>query len=240
MIGFYDYTVVLTLLSIMSSVIGMTRAMQGHFRMAIFLLALAGFFDTFDGRVARTKKNRTDDEKLYGIQLDSLADIVSFGVYPTMIAYLMGMREVYDVAILCLYVVCGVIRLSFFNVLATNKFYHPTDEESTYHGLPITSIAGVMPLTFLLSFTMSEAKFIILLRVLMLVISVLFVLDFTIKKPKLWQVIVMILIACAAAVIILLFSKYRLPHRQKPEEPWVEATSELEYDLVAEAEWKAY
>ena len=62
MIGFYDYAVVLTFLSILTSVYGMTQAMDGHFRIAIVCLALSGLFDTFDGKVARTKKDRTDDQ----------------------------------------------------------------------------------------------------------------------------------------------------------------------------------
>ena len=66
-IGFYDYTVVLTYLSLMSSVIGMTRAIHADYKTAVFCLALSGIFDAFDGRVARTKKNRTDDEKAFGI-----------------------------------------------------------------------------------------------------------------------------------------------------------------------------
>lgn len=228
MIGFYDYTVIFTFCSIISSVVGMTRAMQGHFRMAILLLALAGFFDTFDGKIARSKKNRTDDEKLYGIQLDSLADIVSFGVYPAMIAYLMGMRQVIDVVILCVYVVCGVIRLSFFNVLATKQYYAPTDEETAYHGLPITSIAGFMPLSFLMSFFISESAYTMFLRCMMLLISLLFVVDFKIRKPKNWQIVVMICIILAAAIAILMFSDYELPRRLKPEEPLVEMESLIE------------
>lgn len=69
MIGFYDYTVVLTLLSLASSVFGMAQAMDAHFQAAIFCLALSGLCDTFDGKIARSKKNRTDDEKLYEFSL---------------------------------------------------------------------------------------------------------------------------------------------------------------------------
>ena len=59
MIGFYDYTVVLTFLSVLTSIFGMTQAMDGHFRIAIVCLALSGLLDTFDGKVARTKKTET-------------------------------------------------------------------------------------------------------------------------------------------------------------------------------------
>lgn len=56
MIGFYDYTVVLTYLSLVSSIFGMTQVIDGHFRTAILCLALSGLLDMFDGKVARTKK----------------------------------------------------------------------------------------------------------------------------------------------------------------------------------------
>ena len=69
MIGFYDYTVVLTYLSLVSSIFGMTQVIDGHFRTAILCLALSGLLDMFDGKVARTKKNRTADQKLFGVQL---------------------------------------------------------------------------------------------------------------------------------------------------------------------------
>ena len=72
MIGFYNYTVILTYMSLVSSIIGMTLAHAGKFGAAVFCLALSGFFDMFDGKVARRKTDRTDDEKLFGIQLDSL------------------------------------------------------------------------------------------------------------------------------------------------------------------------
>ena len=69
MIGFYDYTVVLTYISMMISVYGITLCMDGHFKRAIVCLALSGLCDMFDGKIARTKKNRTDEEKCFGITL---------------------------------------------------------------------------------------------------------------------------------------------------------------------------
>ena len=92
LIGVYDYTVILTYLSLISSVFGMTQAIHGDYKEAIFCLAFSGACDAFDGRVARTKKNRTEDEKNFGIQLDSLCDVICFGVFPAMICYLLGVR----------------------------------------------------------------------------------------------------------------------------------------------------
>lgn len=221
MIGFYDYTVILTLLSLVSAVLGMSQAMQGYFRLAIVFLAVCGLLDTFDGKVARTKKNRTEDEVSYGIQLDSLVDMVSFGFFPTLICYLMGMREFYDIAILAFYAVCGVIRLAYFNVLEINRLKNP-GEEKVFHGLPITSISVILPVIFLISFFIGTNHFTILLRIVMLLTGFLFILDFKVKKPKNWHIAVLIVIVGLASLAILFFSRYKLPKNTEPEEPLIE------------------
>lgn len=63
MIGFYDYTVILTYISLASSILGMISACYARIGWAIFFLGMSGLLDTFDGKVARTKKNRTEDQK---------------------------------------------------------------------------------------------------------------------------------------------------------------------------------
>ena len=73
MIGFYNYTVILTYMAVMSAVLGITQIMEGNLPMAIILLMISGGCDMFDGKVARTKKDRTDREKIFGIQIDSLS-----------------------------------------------------------------------------------------------------------------------------------------------------------------------
>ena len=114
MLGFYDYTVVLTYISLGISILGITRALQGDFRMAIFCLALSGLCDMFDGKIARTKKNRTEDEKKFGIQIDSLCDVVCFGVFPIMICYSLGMKGWASILVLIFYGIASVIRLGYF------------------------------------------------------------------------------------------------------------------------------
>ena len=68
MIGFYDYTVILTYISFASSISGIFLATRGHFNWAIFCLAFSGLCDMFDGKIARTKKNRTEDEKRFAFR----------------------------------------------------------------------------------------------------------------------------------------------------------------------------
>lgn len=95
MLGVYDYTVVLTYVSVLISMGGMLFSLNGCPKMAVVCLAVSGFCDMFDGKIARTKKNRTEVEKRFGIQIDSLADIICFGVAPSLIAYRMGMNHFY-------------------------------------------------------------------------------------------------------------------------------------------------
>ena len=106
-LGVYDYTIILTYMSLISAVVGMTLASAGRFTAAVLCLLFSGLCDAFDGTVARTKKNRTDDEKAFGIQLDSLCDVVSFGVFPAMLCFHMGVTGIVGKIILSAYCVCG-------------------------------------------------------------------------------------------------------------------------------------
>ena len=89
MIGIYDYTVILTYLSLASATLGSIISLtgNGHPYIGAFFLLFCGLCDAFDGKVARTKKDRTDNGRKFGIQIDSLSDVVAFGVLPACIGY---------------------------------------------------------------------------------------------------------------------------------------------------------
>lgn len=208
MIGFYDYTVILTYISFTSSVIGMFCASTGHFRWAIFCLAFSGLCDMFDGKIARAKKNRTEDEKRFGIQIDSLCDVVCFGVFPILLCYHLGMRQIYSIAILIFYGLAGVIRLGFFNVMEEKRQEETEDARKYYQGLPITSMAVVLPLVFVFS-PLFHQYFLIVLHILVLVVGLLFITNFKFRKPTNKELIVLVGIV-ALAVIQILFWKGRV------------------------------
>ena len=86
MIGFYSYTVILTYLSLVFAMVGIHLSVIGLYQWSFICLMMCGICDTFDGMVARSKKNRTEEEKKFGIQIDSLCDLISFGVFPTITA----------------------------------------------------------------------------------------------------------------------------------------------------------
>ncbi len=98
----------------------------------------------FDGKVARTKKNRTADEKLFGVQIDSLCDVVCFGILPIIICFTMSPDShiILRASVLGYYAVCGVIRLAYYNVLETNRQQVEDGGNKCFHGLPITTICN--------------------------------------------------------------------------------------------------
>ena len=183
LIGFYDYTVILTYISVISAVLGMVCAHRGSFGAAMLCLFLSGFCDAFDGTVARTKKNRTEDEKAFGSQLDSLCDVVSFGVATAFTCYCMGVNTVPGLVILCVYVVCAVIRLAFFNVQEAKRQQVESGCNKYYRGLPVTSSAIILPAFYLLRSLLPGKVFTLALHGLCGLIAFLFVLDFRVKKP---------------------------------------------------------
>ena len=187
-IGFYDYTVILTYLSLVSAVYGMTLAGQGRFTAAVLCLFFCGFCDAFDGTVARSKKNRTDDEKAFGIQIDSLCDCVSFGVFPAMLCYFMGVDGLLGTVIAAAFSLCAVIRLGFFNVMEAKRQQTEEGGNKIYRGLPVTSIAALLPFTYLFHNLIPEDIFVIVLHVLLAVVAFLFIFDFTVKKPDISKI----------------------------------------------------
>ena len=226
-IGFYDYTVILTYLSLVSSVFGITQAIHGDYKTAIFCLALSGVFDAFDGRVARTKKNRTEDEKAFGIQLDSLCDVICFGAFPALICYLLGVRGTLGLILVFFYCTCAVIRLAFFNVLEANRQKTEGGSNKTYRGLPVTSIAFILPLTFWLQFILPDMVFLILLHAVLLIVGFLFILDFPLKKPSLKTLLIMIAFVMITVGIIFAYTKFRLP---RPDDKGNQLVSGLNED----------
>ena len=207
MLGFYDYTVILTYLSLASSLCGMFCAFSGHLHWAIFCLALSGLFDTFDGKVARTKRNRTEDEKNFGIQIDSLCDIVCFGVYPVILCYFSGMQDLPGLAILVFYCLAGLIRLAFFNVMETGRQQKTDENRKYYQGLPITSMAVIMPFLFVASMFFPGFRYFVgLLHAAMLIVGFLFILNFRFRKPTNKELVVLVSVV-AVAVFFILFYK---------------------------------
>lgn len=175
-LGYYDKSVVLTYTSIVSAVAGMTLAAHGNVRHALVALVVSGLCDSFDGTVAR-RCDRTEKQKNFGVQLDSLADAIAFLALPAMILVTIGHTHLLAMAVAAYYSVLGVVRLAWFNV---------TTEESpgVFHGLPVTQVSLTIPLIVQITGLFSERAIYPVLLAVYLVIGTLFVTDFSFPKPK--------------------------------------------------------
>ena len=182
-LGVYDYTVILTYMSLSSAFGGMLLARRGNFTAAVLCLLFSGLCDAFDGTVARSKKDRTEDERAFGIQLDSLCDVVSFGIFPAYLCYCLGVQSAAGILILGLYCICAVIRLAFFNVQEAKRQQTEGGANKYYRVLPVTSMSMILPPVSLLRFILPRKVFTVLMHIVPAVVGFLFVLDFPLKKP---------------------------------------------------------
>ena len=204
MIGFYNYTVILTYLSLMISVGGLFLAADGRIDMAILCLMTSGFLDLFDGMVARTKKDRTDDQKSFGIQIDSLTDVICFGALPALIAYMTGMRAVYQILILMVFVTCGMIRLGYYNVTEQHRQAATSEVRRTYCGLPITSSSLIVPFVYLFRSSLPAQTFEIVLTVTMLSCGIAFITPIKVRKPHGKSIAALVLVGVALVGLFLI------------------------------------
>lgn len=168
------YTSIADLVSIAnasSGFLSIVMISMGNFILAAKFMLLAVIFDAMDGWVAR-KLNR-DDECGFGKNIDSLSDIISFGVAPAMLLYSTSINfriPYFSIIVALLLVICGILRLSRFNVITDSSDKH-------FIGLPIPSTALILGSFYLSGFFNSDLALIIMIVVSLLMIS-------TVKYPK--------------------------------------------------------
>ncbi|HYC44016.1 MAG TPA: CDP-alcohol phosphatidyltransferase family protein [Burkholderiales bacterium] len=122
----------------------MTTNASGYFFAAAAMAPVAFVFDVFDGRIARWRQTHS----ALGRELDSLADVISFGVAPATLAFAAGMRGGWDAAALIFFVCCGVSRLARYNVTA-EQLSGGGDKVRYFEGTPIpTSVVLTAVLAF--------------------------------------------------------------------------------------------
>jgi CDP-diacylglycerol---serine O-phosphatidyltransferase len=131
---------------------------QSRWLWTAFVLPLGALaFDVADGYVARLSPSR---QSRLGADLDSLADIVSFGVAPAVLGYTLGLRGLWDTMLLTAFVCCGISRLARFNVTAATLTNVTTGKVRYFEGLPIpTSILLVLLMAALFRFGFTGAEF---------------------------------------------------------------------------------
>ncbi|KAL7790351.1 hypothetical protein V8C37DRAFT_384837 [Trichoderma ceciliae] len=110
-----------------------------HLWWALVFLPFGLFFDFFDGKVARWRKKSS----LMGQELDSLADLISFGVAPAMVAFSIGLRTPADTLGLTFFVLCGLTRLARFNVTVAVLPKDASGKSKYFEGTPIPTSLGL-------------------------------------------------------------------------------------------------
>lgn len=205
MIGFYDYTVWLTYLGFLSGLVGIINAFSGHSFLAIFCLMFSGLCDMFDGKVARTKERRSKDEKTFGMQIDSLSDLVCFGVLPASIAFSIGINRLYFLPIILFYPLAALIRLAYFNMLEINR--NSDSPVKFYTGLPVTSSALIFPFIYIFRKFLGK-YFIFIYGLTLLIVGLLFISKFKIKKPRVKTMILFILLGIVEIIVIITIKRF--------------------------------
>lgn len=150
MIGFYNYSVILTYIGLASSVFGITQIIDGKQGYAIpfYVCSCQAYVIYLTGKIARAMKNRTEREKVFGIQIDSLCDLVCFGVFPAVIGYSYGFNYGLGLVASVMIILGAVIRLGYFNVMEEERQRTTTEVRKQYQGLPVTTVAIILPLLF--------------------------------------------------------------------------------------------
>lgn len=224
MLGFYDYTVLLTYMSLISAGLGIVISLQGegHPYIGTFFLLFCGLCDAFDGKVARLKQNRTEDECKFGIQIDSLSDLVAFGVLPACIGEaLMWKTSISNVptlheghvksnfiiplicfALLLAYILAAMIRLAYFNVMEEKRQKEEEGPRKFYTGLPVTSAALIFPTVMLWQF-LTPQDLTALYFAGLAVTAFLFVSKIKVRKPGLKGICGLIAIGAGEFIILI-------------------------------------
>jgi len=161
-----DLPNICSLLGLMSAVIGIYFAIQGNFPAAIIGVLWAVLFDWYDGIIARKMKGRTKVQGDFGAQLDSMIDIVSFGILPAIILLSYGNYNIWYLPGAFVIVAASAIRLTYFNV-------YGLIDSKTYKGFPLDNNVLILALVFLFEGFFTPSTFSIIIYALMMILSAL-------------------------------------------------------------------
>jgi CDP-diacylglycerol--serine O-phosphatidyltransferase len=208
-LGYYGYWVVLTYLAVISAMAGICLAISGRVGTAVICLVISGICDMFDGAVARTA-TRNDMQKAFGIQIDSLADVISFGVLPAAIGFgIYNRSEVRSTAALIaialiggFYVLAALIRLAYFNV-TEEELKSKGHKRIYYEGLPVTSSSLILSVTYALCGSMEQGLCWIYNGLLLLLGSA-FILKFRMPKFKLIYMVILSFVGLGVIITALI------------------------------------
>ncbi len=216
--GVYLLPNLITTGSLFAGFYGIVASMNGKYDVAAWFILISAVFDVLDGKVARL----TNTTSQFGVEYDSLADLVSFGVAPAILMYTWALQPFGKWGWLAafLYVVCGALRLARFNVQVE------TVESKNFIGLPIPAAASMVAACVLLFYHLGGSGTIRMLSVLLLiyVLAVLMVSNvkyYSFKDPELLKkrpfgmlvlaiVLIIVIVAEPEVMFFLMFITYTM------------------------------
>ncbi len=160
-----DLPNICSLLGLLSALFGIYFAIKGNFPASIIGILWAVLFDWFDGIIARKMKARTKEQGAFGSQLDSMIDIVSFGVLPAIFFLSYGNYNLWFMPGAYVILATGAIRLSYFNI-------YGLIDSKTYKGLALDNNVLILSFVFLFESFFRHSIFSILIYILLMVLSV--------------------------------------------------------------------
>lgn len=182
MIGFYDYTIIATSLSMLCGVLGIYYATIGSPLGAILFLMFSGAIDIFDGKIAHTKEQNIV-EKRFGYITDALADTICYGVLPVVIAFTTSSYKWWQVILVCFYPIAVMIRLAYVSICQEARIAQGNPRVKYYEGFPVSYISIILPLLYLIhSLSTSVFSWIYFFALIILIPAML--LKYKVPKPK--------------------------------------------------------
>ena len=200
LIGVYRKCDFVTLAGGASAVLGIILSIHGHPYFAILCLILAAICDGFDGVVARKHKSEKY-EQVYGTELDTICDVISFGILPMVIIQGLTDWNIWITLASILFCIFGIIRLAYFDMLAITK----KSDGKSYVGVPIIISAFLLPPTF---FALEIFKWNvgnIVYPIFLVIWGFLCVIPVRLRKPTLKEKIGLVIFALVFIAIISYF-----------------------------------
>ena len=247
--GIYILPNIFTSLNLFFGFYGIISAIRGKFELAAVLIIIAVVFDMLDGKIARATRTTSK----FGMEYDSLADLVSFGIAPGLMMYLWALQPLGRIGWLAafLFTVCGALRLARFNTQTG------TISSEYFIGLPIPAAAGMNATIVLICYRLGIAQNpnAVLVLITLYLLSFLMVSSIkynSFKKPELFKkmnfnalvtaVLVLIFIAAQPSIALFLIgivyvlagpvAAIRSPRETVPKETPASGTEENESEVV--------
>ena len=204
-IGVYRKCDFVTLAGASAALSGIILSLNGLSYYAILCLVVASICDGFDGAVAR-KNKCLDYESVYGTELDSLCDVISFGILPMVIVQGLTNWNIYTSIVSVIFCICGIIRLAYFNMLAITK----KSDGKSFLGFPIPLSSIILPLAFFILKVFKLDIGDIVYPIVLFVCGMLFVIPVKLRKPTTKEKVIFSIIGI---IILGIFSYLYFLHK---------------------------